>query len=66
MEEKLQLSAARSLMEKGYKYHKNHKVWVRKKEKTFEYFNISEWKHCEFVESTNQEDYYAKEDFMEK
>ena len=35
MEEKLQLSAARSLMEKGYKYHKQHKVWVRKKDKTF-------------------------------
>ena len=54
MEEKLQLSAARSLMERGYKYHKMHKVWVRKKEKNFEYFNISEWKHCEFTESTNQ------------
>jgi hypothetical protein len=35
-------------MERGYKYHKGNKVWVRKKEKTFEYFNITEWKHCEF------------------
>ena len=52
-------------MDKGLNYHKRHKIWVRKKDSKFEYFNLAEWKYCEFNESVNNEDYYTKEDFAD-
>ena len=53
-------------MDKGLNYHKKYKIWVRKKDSKFEYFNISEWKYTEFMEPVVDEDYYTKEDFAEK
>jgi hypothetical protein len=53
-------------MDKGLNYHRGHKVWVRKKDSKFEYFNIREWKYLDFTELVNDEDYYTKEDFAER
>lgn len=53
-------------MDKGLKYHKKHKIWVRRKENRFEYFNISEWKYMDFNAPVIDDDYYTKESFDEK
>jgi hypothetical protein len=53
-------------MDKGLKYHKGHKIWVRKRETKFEYFNINEWKYMEFTEPVNDDDYYLLEDFADR
>jgi hypothetical protein len=47
-------------------YHKKHKIWVRKKDNKFEYFNIAEWRYMDFQEAVNDEDYYTKEDFVDR
>lgn len=40
---------------------------MRQKDKKLEYFNINEWKYMEYKElSTNDEDFFAKEDFADK
>jgi hypothetical protein len=53
-------------MDKGLNYHKKYKIWVRRKDNRFEYFSITEWKYLEFNEPVVDEDYYTKEDFVEK
>ena len=53
-------------IDKGLNYHKKHKIWVRKRENKFEYFNIGEWKYMDFTEPVNDEDYYTKEDFVDR
>jgi hypothetical protein len=53
-------------MSKGLNYHKRYKIWVRKKEGKFEYFNINEWKYSDFNEEVVDDDYYSKEDFAER
>lgn len=66
IDERLQLQAARSLMDKGLNYHKKHKIWVRKREGKFEYFNIVDWKYLDFTEPVQDEDYYTKQDFADR
>ena len=39
---------------------------MRKRENKFEYFNIGEWKYMDFTEPVNDEDYYTKEDFVDR
>jgi hypothetical protein len=53
-------------MDKGLKYHKKHKIWVRKRENKFEYFNINEWKYMDFSEPVNDDDYHLPEEFADK
>jgi len=53
-------------MSKGLNYHKRYKIWVRRKDSKFEYFNINEWKYADFNENVVDDDYYTKEDFMER
>jgi hypothetical protein len=53
-------------IDKGLNYHKRHKIWVRKREGKFEYFNIAEWKYMDFTEPVLDEDYYTKEDFADR
>ena len=53
-------------MSKGLNYHKRYKIWVRKKDSKFEYFNINEWKYADFNEDVVDDDYYTKEDFLER
>jgi hypothetical protein len=53
-------------MDKSFKYNKKHKIWVRKIEKNFKYFNLSEWKYLDFTEDIKEEDFCSREDFSEK
>lgn len=39
---------------------------MRKKDSKFEYFNIAEWKYMDFQEAVVDEDYYTKEDFVDR
>ena len=44
-------------MDKAFKYNKKHKIWVRKMEGEFKYFNLSEWKYLDFTQDIKEEDY---------
>lgn len=48
------------------KYHKTKKVWVGMQEKQFKYWSISQWKLLEFTGDTKEDEFYLKEDFMER
>lgn len=39
---------------------------MRKRDNKFEYFNIGEWKYMDFTEPVNDEDYYTKDDFVDR
>lgn len=53
-------------MGKGVRYHKSAKVWVRKSEGKFEYFDINQWQYQEYKGETSTEHFYSEEDFAEK
>ena len=48
------------------KYQKTQKVWVRKKENKFEYFDIVEWKYLNFEGSMDGQNFALETDFAEK
>lgn len=55
-----------SRMQKGVKYNKNAKVWVRKMEGKFEYFDINQWQYLEYTGDTGPEHFCSEGDFDQK
>ena len=55
-----------SRMQKGVRYNKNAKVWVRKMEGKFEYFDINQWQYMEYAGDTGPEHFCSEADFDQK
>lgn len=53
-------------MGKNMKYHKSEKVWVRKKENRFQYFNIIEWQYMDFSGNLANDNFATYDDFTER
>ena len=53
-------------MKNKLRYNKHDKVWVRKVEGKFEYFNILEWVFVEYKGNKGTENYCTEADFAEK
>ena len=74
MDEGLQRYAAKQLyslslilsMQKGVKYNKNARVWVRKLDGKFEYFDINQWQYLEYTGDTGPEHFCSDSDFDQK
>lgn len=54
-------------MANRFRYNKIEKIWIRKFEGRFEYFNIVHWKYMEYTGATSISDNFCTEaDFAEK
>lgn len=63
MDERMQMFAARFLMKNKYKYNKQDKIWIRKMEGKFEYFNIVEWRYVEYTGAKSGDVFCTEADF---
>jgi hypothetical protein len=53
-------------MRNRFKFHKHDKIWVRRIEGKFEYFNIVEWRYLEYTGVKSGDNFCGEADFAER